>query len=239
MDKAESKPKAPAKAAGAKASSNSMWIAAAAVLILLLLGAMRFGLVGLNPGQSGSGPDGNQIISSATPAVFATSKPKVVNPPTPIPAARATSTQGPTAQAVASSIPSATPEPATASTSPAPSPEIPPSPPGTAAPSPANSPAPQSATPTPFAGGVKRVYTGESFPFNGNAISLVKIAPLNGGSTQYAFIEIGDSSGTRLDYFTLSKASTPYDRNGMQISIKEIYFAGDNATSVDMELKAT
>ncbi len=82
----------------------------------------------------------------------------------------------------------------------------------------------------------KQIKTGESIKLGVKEIRLVSISPIATGSTQqpFASFEIVDAEGTRLDFFSMSKDSSDYNKNGIILDVRDVFVGGGESSYTEV-----
>jgi len=74
---------------------------------------------------------------------------------------------------------------------------------------------------------------GQKNKLGDKVLKLVQVSPVSEQESP-GYFELYDSAGTRLDYFSLSKYSAPYNKNGVKVGVTDVHWVGGGQDYVDV-----
>ncbi len=82
----------------------------------------------------------------------------------------------------------------------------------------------------------KQMKAGESIKLGDKEVRLVSISPIatGGGNEPFSSFEITDAEGTRLDFFSMSKSSSDYNKNGIILHVRDVFVGGGDSSYTEV-----
>ncbi len=81
-----------------------------------------------------------------------------------------------------------------------------------------------------------KLKVGQSLEFGSKTLDLVAIMPIAGGYSNkpFAVFQLHDAAGTQLDYFTMNKDTSEYDKNGISLKTNDVLLGAPDSSYADI-----